>query len=118
LGFGAAPSNESARPSFSVLRNDDVPIERKSETTHVAGPRTGDVSRWNEMTGESMRHVKTFIAASVIAAATTLAAAAADISGAGATFPYPLYAKWPDAYNNETGVGLNYQSIGSGGGTK
>ncbi len=43
---------------------------------------------------------------------------AADISGAGATFPYPIYAKWADAYKKETGVGLNYQSIGSGGGIK
>ena len=46
------------------------------------------------------------------------AAAAADISGAGATFPYPIYAKWADAYKTETGNGLNYQSIGSGGGIK
>jgi phosphate transport system substrate-binding protein len=45
-------------------------------------------------------------------------AAAADISGAGATFPYPIYAKWADAYKTETGTGLNYQSIGSGGGIK
>ena len=43
---------------------------------------------------------------------------AADISGAGATFPYPIYAKWADAYKRETGIGLNYQSIGSGGGIK
>jgi phosphate transport system substrate-binding protein len=43
---------------------------------------------------------------------------AGDISGAGATFPYPIYAKWADAYKKETGVGLNYQSIGSGGGIK
>jgi phosphate transport system substrate-binding protein len=46
------------------------------------------------------------------------AAVAADISGAGATFPYPIYAKWADAYKKETGDGLNYQSIGSGGGIK
>jgi phosphate transport system substrate-binding protein len=45
-------------------------------------------------------------------------ALAADISGAGATFPYPIYAKWADAYKKETGTGLNYQSIGSGGGIK
>ena len=45
-------------------------------------------------------------------------AAAADISGAGATFPYPIYAKWADAYKKESGNGLNYQSIGSGGGIK
>ena len=51
-------------------------------------------------------------------AATILPAAAIDISGAGATFPYPLYSKWADAYRKETGVGLNYQSIGSGGGIK
>src|SRR6185295_3756988 len=36
----------------------------------------------------------------------------------GATFPYPIYAKWADSYRKETGVGLNYQSIGSGGGIK
>jgi phosphate transport system substrate-binding protein len=40
------------------------------------------------------------------------------ISGAGATFPYPVYSKWADAYNKETGVKVNYQSIGSGGGIK
>jgi phosphate transport system substrate-binding protein len=46
------------------------------------------------------------------------AAVAADISGAGATFPYPIYSKWADAYKQQTGIGLNYQSIGSGGGIK
>jgi phosphate transport system substrate-binding protein len=45
-------------------------------------------------------------------------AAAADITGAGATFPYPIYAKWADAYKKSTGIGMNYQSIGSGGGIK
>lgn len=45
-------------------------------------------------------------------------ASALDISGAGATFPYPIYAKWAEAYKKETGNGLNYQSIGSGGGIK
>ena len=45
-------------------------------------------------------------------------AAAADISGAGATFPYPVYSKWAEAYKAKTGIGLNYQSIGSGGGIK
>jgi|SRR5579862_2039398 len=52
------------------------------------------------------------------AAALSFAASAADISGAGATFPYPIYAKWADAYKKLTGIGLNYQSIGSGGGIK
>src|ERR1700710_697428 len=43
---------------------------------------------------------------------------AAEISGAGATFPYPIYAKWAESYKAATGDGLNYQSIGSGGGIK
>jgi len=57
-------------------------------------------------------------AAAVLAPAFPSVAAAADISGAGATFPYPVYAKWADVYKKETGIGLNYQSIGSGGGIK
>src|SRR5205823_3137673 len=61
--------------------------------------------------------MKTALAAAA-AIATSLPVLAADISGAGATFPYPVYAKWADAYKKETGVGLNYQSIGSGGGIK
>src|SRR3974377_1665418 len=60
---------------------------------------------------------KTLIVAGAVAAPLT-AAVAADLSGAGATFPYPIYAKWADAYKKLTGVGLNYQSIGSGGGIK
>ena len=64
-----------------------------------------------------MRLMKRLIVAAA-AAAMSVGAAAADISGAGATFPYPIYAKWADAYRKLTGVGLNYQSIGSGGGIK
>jgi phosphate transport system substrate-binding protein len=47
-----------------------------------------------------------------------LAHAAETINGAGATFPYPIYAKWAEAYKAKTGIGMNYQSIGSGGGIK
>lgn len=58
----------------------------------------------------------------LILAAATLglsgAAQAADITGAGATFPFPIYAKWAEAYKKDTGIGLNYQSIGSGGGIR
>jgi phosphate transport system substrate-binding protein len=57
-------------------------------------------------------------AAAAIGVVVPQAASAADISGAGATFPYPIYAKWADAYKKDTGIGLNYQSIGSGGGIK
>ncbi|MBR0902034.1 phosphate ABC transporter substrate-binding protein PstS [Bradyrhizobium liaoningense] len=64
-----------------------------------------------------MNFLKTIVAAGLVAASAT-AAFAADITGAGATFPFPIYSKWADAYKKETGNGLNYQSIGSGGGIK
>src|SRR3954469_12774772 len=62
--------------------------------------------------------LKSLIAGAAIAAACTGQAVAVDITGAGATFPYPIYAKWADAYRKATGVAMNYQSIGSGGGIK
>ncbi len=65
-----------------------------------------------------MRFMSYAAAACLAAAFTITTAQAADISGAGATFPYPVYGKWADAYKKETGIGLNYQSIGSGGGIK
>ncbi len=65
-----------------------------------------------------MRHFRSFIAAGIVAAAIASPAVALDISGAGATFPYPIYAKWADAYKKDSGLNLNYQSIGSGGGIK
>jgi phosphate transport system substrate-binding protein len=52
------------------------------------------------------------------AAAIAFGVEAAEISGAGATFPYPIYAKWAEAYATKTGLKMNYQSIGSGGGIK
>ncbi|WP_315750815.1 phosphate ABC transporter substrate-binding protein PstS [Bradyrhizobium sp. SZCCHNS3055] len=63
-----------------------------------------------------MNFFKAIVAAGLVAASTS--AFAADITGAGATFPFPIYSKWADAYKKETGNGLNYQSIGSGGGIK
>src|SRR5262245_20433721 len=60
--------------------------------------------------------LKTFhglVAAGVVAAAATAPAIAADISGAGSTFAYPIYSKWAEAYKKETGIGVNYQAIGS-----
>ncbi len=58
------------------------------------------------------------LAALALIGAGSVPAMADDISGAGATFPYPVYAKWAEAYKQQTGIGLNYQSIGSGGGIK
>ena len=60
-----------------------------------------------------MKTLHKLVAAGVVAAAATAPAIAADISGAGSTFAYPIYSKWAEAYKKETGIGLNYQAIGS-----
>jgi len=57
-------------------------------------------------------------ALTVISLHVAVSAQAADITGAGSTFAYPILAKWSEAYKKATGTGLNYQSIGSGGGIK
>jgi len=62
-----------------------------------------------------VKHLRIIAAAGLLAAAIT-PASAAEITGAGSTFVYPILAKWADAYKKLTGIGLNYQSIGSGGG--
>ena len=54
----------------------------------------------------------------VVAMATSATAMAQDVTGAGATFPAPIYAKWADAYNKATGARINYQSVGSGAGIR
>ncbi len=54
----------------------------------------------------------------VATALTPVLVSAQDVTGAGATFPAPIYAKWADAYNKATGVRINYQSVGSGAGIK
>src|SRR5438874_1748200 len=59
-----------------------------------------------------------FLAVAALALGVTSSAHAIDITGAGATFPYPIYAKWAEAYKAKSGIGMNYQSIGSGGGIK
>jgi phosphate transport system substrate-binding protein len=65
-----------------------------------------------------MKTLKTTLTAAALAALLLSSAQAAEISGAGATFPYPIYAKWAEAFKAKTGVAMNYQSIGSGGGIK
>jgi phosphate transport system substrate-binding protein len=65
-----------------------------------------------------MRLKQAFNALALAGALFGTSSLAADITGAGASFPYPIYAKWADAYKKVSGVGLNYQSIGSGGGIK
>ena len=90
----------------------------------TASPATTAVSDMNlpsrvlaKQQERALKHIQVLRAAGFIAGARG-PAFAADISGAGATFPYPIYAKWADAYKKETGIGMNYQSIGSGGGIK
>jgi phosphate transport system substrate-binding protein len=73
---------------------------------------------WPQQQERALKLFHSLTAAGLLAMAAAAPAAALDISGAGATFPYPIYAKWADAYKKETGVGMNYQSIGSGGGIK
>ena len=70
------------------------------------------------LTKTTLRRAVFGVAAAMAVAASPVAAQTVNIAGAGATFPYPVYAKWADAYKKETNVGLNYQSIGSGGGIK
>jgi len=67
-----------------------------------------------------VKHSKFALRAAIALTGVTVAgyAIAADISGAGASFPYPVYAKWADSYKKVSNVNLNYQSIGSGGGIK
>jgi phosphate transport system substrate-binding protein len=66
-----------------------------------------------------MRMNQLFVSVALAAtAAFAVPAQAADLTGAGATFPYPIYAKWAEMYKKATGTGLNYQSVGSGAGIK
>src|SRR3954466_10653783 len=76
----------------------------------------GRIRRLAHKMESPMNFLKIIAAAGLVAASTP--AFAADITGAGATFPFPLYSKWADAYKKDTGNGLNYQSIGSGAGIK
>src|SRR5690242_16262264 len=82
-----------------------------------AGDRFAGGRRYQYME-QAVGLYRTAVLAAAVAVGLSGAAGAADISGAGATFPYPLYAKWAEAYKAKTGIGMNYQSIGSGGGIK
>src|SRR5512142_8698 len=73
----------------------------------------------SQQKGPSMSFAQKFVLALGLAAMTALPAAAqVKLTGAGATFPNVIYSKWFDVYHNKTGVEINYQSIGSGGGIK
>src|SRR3569623_1395056 len=99
------------RGTHPLYKLHGAPLKRRR------GPNEPPLTTWRQ----PVKFIKTIVAAGVVAASTSafmLPATAADITGAGATFPFPVYSKWADAYKKETGNGLNYQSIGSGGGIK
>jgi phosphate transport system substrate-binding protein len=87
---------------------------------NAAMQRTTPAAVRNQPPGRA-RHLGILARAALIGGAAALIASAtwaAEISGAGATFPYPIYAKWAEAYQQQTANQLNYQSIGSGGGIR
>src|SRR5438034_2299054 len=67
---------------------------------------------------QTVKVFRTALLGVTAAAGIAFGAHAVEINGAGATFPYPIYAKWAEAYAAKTGTSMNYQSIGSGGGIK
>jgi phosphate transport system substrate-binding protein len=97
--------------------HNDVQLNHQVEGAGGSHVRAGPTFR-RKLWRKPVKLLKTLSLAAGIATATLAPANAVDISGAGATFPYPIYAKWADTYKKETGAGLNYQSIGSGGGIK
>src|SRR5450432_1876565 len=83
----------------------------------ISGPRAAWMGRsFQERT--MLKKLGAAVGAALILGAATMAHAAGAISGAGATFPAPVYAKWAEMYKAQTGTSLNYQAIGSGGGIK
>jgi phosphate transport system substrate-binding protein len=89
-------------------------IPNRNNAVRVGDPHS---PKFREQERHPVKHLKTIAVAGLLAAAVH-PAAAAEITGAGSTFVYPVLAKWADVYRKDTGLGLNYQSIGSGGGIK
>ena len=90
-------------------------MQKLSLQRQVVGTYKHRVSTLNQ--GFNMLKIKSWVAALGLSAiaATSMAA---ELTGAGATFPFPIYAKWAEAYKAKTGNSMNYQSIGSSGGIK
>jgi len=109
--------------SWSIVPNINDRLSQKSNDTELNSRLFDRFRVLNSNEGDISVTIlkRLLIGAASLGLATTIglsAASAGDISGAGATFPFPVYSKWADAYKTQTGVGLNYQSIGSGGGIK
>src|SRR5262245_34735891 len=122
-GRGAGSRRSTGNPMRRNIIRPGVNYTPAGNNQVASTPIRGSklTSGWLFVSNKQERALKLFralTAAGFIAAAASAPAVAIDISGAGATFPYPIYAKWADAYKKETNIGLNYQSIGSGGGIK
>jgi len=90
-----------------------------SVTQAVRNSATFETGLWRQIVNKIVTKITTVACGMLLGiSALSTNVMAADISGAGATFPYPIYAKWAEAYKAKTNIGLNYQSIGSGGGIK
>jgi phosphate transport system substrate-binding protein len=111
------PTADRTNKNRPILRGMRASITKANAVDREPGSVPGAFAIAGQAWREPVKFIHTLAVAS-LAVALVAPANAADISGAGATFPYPIYAKWADAYKKETGVGLNYQSIGSGGGIK
>src|ERR1039458_8409681 len=121
LDFGTSRYNANKKTCPKISLGERLKATAAARITGAKAEITGIKPRarfWPPTWRDPVKYWTTWAAAGFIAAAAFVPANAADISGAGATFPYPIYAKWADAYKKETGNGLNYQSIGSGGGIK
>ena len=121
LDFGTSRYNANKKTCPKISLGERLKATAAARTTGAKAEITGIKPRarfWPPTWRDPVKYWTTWAAAGFIAAAAFVPANAADISGAGATFPYPIYAKWADAYKKQTGNGLNYQSIGSGGGIK
>src|SRR5439155_8345743 len=141
--LGAGPAHREARGSGPVARgprlpadprgprdaqrgSDAVPRPGRGGRTHLPRPaaapdpvlhvREAAILTSTREETPSMHRILRFAALALITVAAAIPAGAQSLTGAGATFPYPIYSKWFDAYHKQTGVSINYQSIGSGAG--
>src|SRR5262245_59696355 len=118
-GVASRPPRRSNRPDATSAHAGPCCHQTVTQmsSSHATRGR-GQVIPEIESVRVKIRRVVAAAVAVVGAALAPLAVAAAEVSGAGATFPYPIYAKWAEAYKKESGVAVNYQPIGSGEGIR
>jgi phosphate transport system substrate-binding protein len=117
-GVSRGSAASCARTSKQADRRHTFTNSNARMTQLVCRPQIRLAFRFDLDWEEVLQVFRKFAAIGLLLAAAMAAARAADISGAGATFPYPIYAKWADAYKKETGITVNYQPLGSGEGIR